>query len=158
MHAIDSQSAAIGSIPKASKNDYCLTRTTNIALAIFASLTAFVFLPFGVALTLSAVVTLGAIACSNEDKQPPKKAEKSKFSVEHGNNYPDLVIVTIDSKDERDAFAAIVQSTTKELTLLPSNNKNPNQIIFQLTDEAKRLGKTSSYMNTKLLDIWIRLP
>lgn len=152
MHAIGSQSAAIGSIPKALKNDYIHTRTTKIALAIFASLTAFVFLPFGVALVLSAVVTLGAIECSNETKQPPK-ADETEFSIEHESNYPDRVIVTLDSEEKRDAFAKKAQSTIADLILLPPNKEKPNQAIFQLTDDAKRMGKTPSSMYSALFKI-----
>jgi hypothetical protein len=44
---------------------------TTIALAIFASLAGFVFLPFGMAIALTAVVTIGAIVCCDESTPPP---------------------------------------------------------------------------------------
>jgi hypothetical protein len=61
------------------ENISCCTRTTKIAIAIFASLAAFVFLPFGIAMTLSAIVTLGAICC-NDDDSTPTAAPQSQSS------------------------------------------------------------------------------
>ncbi len=69
------------------ENISCCTSTTKIALAIFVSLAAFVFLPFGVAITLSAIVTLGAICCNDDDSTPdvpPQSQSSAGVSAEGG--------------------------------------------------------------------------
>jgi hypothetical protein len=86
MQATTPRSAAVAAAPTTPpiENDACLSRTTKIALAIFVSLAAFVFLPFGAAIILSAVVTLGAIisSCGSEALEPTpstsKPAEETK--------------------------------------------------------------------------------
>jgi hypothetical protein len=59
----------IGSSPQ--DDSYLSGRVKKIVLAIFASLVGFVFLPFKMALILTAVVTIGAVMCCTENNTPP---------------------------------------------------------------------------------------
>jgi hypothetical protein len=109
-------------------DNQCLSRTTKIALAIFASLAGFVFIPFGMAIALSVVVALGAIVCCPEDAIPERPA----------SNVNSLVAVAPPSLSPERILPCPALHPTEIIIPDVNSTGSDNVIISFQTPEARR--------------------
>jgi hypothetical protein len=133
MQVSSPRSATVAAAPTTPpiENDACFSRTTKIALAIFASLAAFVFLPLNAAIVLSAVVTIGAVlSCQESTVQPqspitaksPGSSSPVTPAPKDSHLAPTEICVRGDQADQSKAVT-IVFSTEDARTLFMNNRQ-----------------------------------
>jgi hypothetical protein len=178
VHRASSTIPELSTTQPSENNNPCLSRTTKIALAIFASLAGFVFLPFGMAIVLTAVVTLGAIVCCPGDDMPPSPSSSASPSVApiepteallpysalkpteirildtNAIAVPDSVMVSFQTLEAKRQFYATYRANFKlDANFYPDRN-NPLRMVIQLQKDAVNEGKTVKCIIDELKNIF----